>query len=366
MHTTCEDISVGPSGLKAEPCPQTYGGRSGSCESAEAGRLGEGMTMENVEGDECESAGWSNSKWTEVKRNARSSRCRSAEFSESKATKMKKSAESGTHTKVPWYARWNEQKKLDDKFAKIDAKLNEPNRGAEGEGDSKSTRAARRVGEHHNPCSGAWLTDSNGVGTAVVGNSLRTCRRDSSLDDPKLDAKLQGKWVELKSETNAMEEITGDANTLGGATFGGAARMIWDSGAGRHICARKHVPGYTLDKSDHPGFSGPSGETIKVDGKTRVNFTDETLGTAVAATFIVADQVNRPILSGGDLNDQGYITISSARGAFVVEEKVAREVCEALIPHAKLSFSRAGPGRLYEHNGNLEPQAALFFQGQEK
>ncbi len=142
--------------------------------------------------------------------------------------------------------------------------------------------------------------------------------------------------------------------------------MIWDSGAGRHICARKHVPGYKLEKSDHPGFSGPSGETIKVDGKTRVNFTDETLGTAAAAAFIVADRVTRPILSGGDLNDQGNITISSARGAFVVDEELARSACGALMPHAKLLFSRAEPGRPYKHNGNLEPQAALFFQWQEE
>ena len=141
--------------------------------------------------------------------------------------------------------------------------------------------------------------------------------------------------------------------------------MIWDSGAGRHICANKHVPGYTLEDSDHPGFTGPSGETIKVDGNTRVQFTDEALGSVAEVTFIVADKVTRPILSGGDLNDQGNITISSAKGAFVVDEEVARQACEALMPHAKLVFSRAGPGRLYEHDGNLVPQAALFIQGQE-
>ena len=56
---------------------------------------------------------------------------------------------------------------------------------------------------------------------------------------------------------------------------GGAAVMIWDSGAGRSIRAHRHVPEHKLDHSDHPGFSGPSGETIKVDGRTKVDFTDD-------------------------------------------------------------------------------------------
>jgi hypothetical protein len=46
-----------------------------------------------------------------------------------------------------------------------------------------------------------------------------------------------------------------------------------------------------------------------------------------------------------------------------VDEAVAREACEALMPHAKLVFKREGPGRLYEHCGYLAPQPALFFQG---
>ena len=110
-------------------------------------------------------------------------------------------------------------------------------------------------------------------------------------------------------------------------------------------------------------YTTPSGETIKVRGKTRVHFTDEGLNTTLDAAFIVADKVTRPILSGGDINDQGNITISSARGAFVVSEEVAREACEALIPHAKLNFSRAGPGRLYELDSCLLPQPPLFFRG---
>ena len=124
-----------------------------------------------------------------------------------------------------------------------------------------------------------------------------------------------------------------------------------------------HVPDHELEKSDHPGFSGPSGETIKVRGKTQVAFTDEVVNTTAEATFIVADKVTRPILSGGDLNDKGCITISSARGAFVVKEELAREACEALMPHAMLAFSRAGPGRFYEHEGYLFPQPSLFFRG---
>jgi hypothetical protein len=164
---------------------------------------------------------------------------------------------------------------------------------------------------------------------------------------------------------NVAEEIVGDANEVSGSVkFGGNARPIWDSGAGRNICNSSHTPNYELSASDHPGFSGPSGETIKVRGKTRVHFTDEGLNTTLDAAFIVADKVTRPILSGGDINDQGNITISSARGAFVVSEEVAREACEALIPHAKLNFSRAGPGRLYELDSCLLPQPPLFFQRQ--
>ena len=127
--------------------------------------------------------------------------------------------------------------------------------------------------------------------------------------------------------TNVAEEIIEDAQTT--SKFGGSTTLIWDSGAGRHICAKKHVPDHKLEDSDHPGFNGPSGETIKVDGKTRVWFTDDIVGGVAEATFIVANHVARPILSGGSLNDQGNITISSARGAFVVEESIAREACEA-------------------------------------
>ena len=92
-----------------------------------------------------------------------------------------------------------------------------------------------------------------------------------------------------------------------------------------------------------------------------MHFTDENLGTTAEATFIVADKVTRPILSGGEINDRGNITISSANGAFVVSEETAREACKALMPHAKLVFSRAGLGRLYEHESRLLPQLALFF-----
>ncbi len=140
--------------------------------------------------------------------------------------------------------------------------------------------------------------------------------------------------------------------------------MIWDSGAGRSICNHSHCPDYQLSQSDHPGFTGPSGEHIKVNGRTRVRFSDEILGTTAEAPFIVSNNVMRPILSGGDINDQGNITISSARGAFVVSEDVARETCMALMPHAKLAFDRKGPGKLYEHAGYLLPQTDLFFQGQ--
>ncbi len=101
-----------------------------------------------------------------------------------------------------------------------------------------------------------------------------------------------------------------------------------------------------------------------MDGRTQVQFTDEALGTTAEASFIVANKVTRPILSGGDINDQGNIMISSTNGAFVVSKDVARATCESLMPHAKLVFSRAGPGRLYEHASYLFPQADQFFQGQ--
>ena len=101
-----------------------------------------------------------------------------------------------------------------------------------------------------------------------------------------------------------------------------------------------------------------------MDGRTRVHFTDEALGTTAEASFIVANKVTRPILSGGDINGQGNITISSAKGAFVVSKDVARTTCKALMPHAKLVFSRAGPGRLYEHASYLLPQADQFVQWQ--
>ena len=74
-----------------------------------------------------------------------------------------------------------------------------------------------------------------------------------------------------------------------------------------------------------------------MDGKCKVRFSDEFAGTMAETTFIVAP-VTRPLLSGGDINDKGNITISSAKGAFVVDEAVAREACEALMPHAKLVF----------------------------
>jgi hypothetical protein len=172
---------------------------------------------------------------------------------------------------------------------------------------------------------------------------------------------LEGEWRST-DEALHTEEITTETNEVNANQFGGSTTLIWDSGAGRNICNRKHVPGYTLEKSDHPGFAGPSGETIKVDGKARVRFSDELAGSMVEATFIVAP-VTRPIMSGGDINDKGHITISSAKGAFVVDESIARGVCEGLMPHAKLVFSRAGPGRLYEHCGNLAPQPTEFFSG---
>ena len=200
---------------------------------------------------------------------------------------------------------------------------------------------------------GAWLTRFDG---------RRYAHSEHPIDE------LRGRDVneKIQADANVMEEIECDTNNAGQCRdFGGENKMIWDSGAGRNICARKHVPDYSLSKSDHPGFTGPSGENIKVDGRARVSFSDETLGTTAEADFIVANRVTRPILSGDDHNNQDNITISSAKCAFVVDESLARATCEALMPHAKLAFSRAGPGRLYVHTSQLLPQPATFFRGQE-
>ena len=190
------------------------------------------------------------------------------------------------------------------------------------------------------------------------------CRHAHSgqpVDDP-----CKRRWQRVQASANVAEEIVDNANAMNDELkkFGGGTSMIWDSGAGRNICSKAHVPDYTLSHSDHPGFTGPSGENIKVNGRARVHFTDEVLGCTADAAFIVANKVTRPILSGGDINDQGNITISGSKGAFVVSEDVAREACEALMPHAKLVFSRAGPGRLYEHNSKLLPQPDQIFQRQ--
>ena len=136
---------------------------------------------------------------------------------------------------------------------------------------------------------------------------------------------------------NVAEELECDANAIAGKTqrFWGTTQIVWDSGAGHNICAMQHVLDYTLSPSDHPGFSGPSGKTIKVDGRTHVKSTGNTLGTTAEASFIVANQVTRPILSGGEVNDQCNITISSTGDTFVVDKSVTREACEALMFHAK-------------------------------
>ena len=121
-----------------------------------------------------------------------------------------------------------------------------------------------------------------------------------------------------------------DAKTA--TRFGGSSSLIWDTGAGRNICAHRHLPNYKLEHTDHPGFNGPSGETIKVKGNTRVAFSDDVLKTNAEATFIVADTVTRPILSGGDVNDQGNITISSAQ--MCIRGRRSRRASSVRGPHA--------------------------------
>ena len=61
----------------------------------------------------------------------------------------------------------------------------------------------------------------------------------------------------------------------------------------------------------------------------------------------------------GAICDKGNVTISGSKGAFVVNEKLAEPLIASLVQHAKLSFSRAGPGALYELDGTLLPQGFL-------
>ncbi len=214
----------------------------------------------------------------------------------------------------------------------------------------------RQAGEHHNPGGGVRLARFDGCRHAHSGQPANDPHERRWHGKEKIDR-------EENIDANVAEEIVDSTNTVGRGPnkFGGNNSMIWDSGAGRSIVNESHVPEYQLEKNDHPGFTGPSGETIKVNGRTRVHISDEILGKEAEMPFIVANKVTRPILSGGDINDRGNITISSSRGAFVVSEDVGREVCAALMPHAKLAFTRAGLGRLYEHHGNLLPQLDQFF-----
>ena len=137
--------------------------------------------------------------------------------------------------------------------------------------------------------------------------------------------------------------------------FGDKSRPIMDSGAGRHIANKNDVRGYRLDKSDHPGFRGAGGEEIPVDGKTTVHFRDNATGSNGNADFLIVN-VTRPIFSQGAICDKGNITISSSKGVFVIDESIARPVIASLTSHAKITFSRSGPGALYELDGALMEQ----------
>ncbi len=152
-----KDKTFGPSGLQAEPCPRNFGEGSESCESAEGGRPDEdsaGWTCvkKSAKKGNCKSAECGNSGTTAllrsmaagprsgqnpeeaertcVKTSARSGNCKNVERGNSETTAplrsmaagprsgqnpeeemncVKKCAEGGTHTKVPWYARFTEQ-----------------------------------------------------------------------------------------------------------------------------------------------------------------------------------------------------------------------------------------------------------------
>ena len=166
-------------------------------------------------------------------------------------------------------------------------------------------------------------------------------------------------YTNCKDESTVayFEEIVIETHTTAGKSFGANARPIYDSGAGKSVCAKRGVPNHTIQPTDHPGFTGAAGETIPADGKVTVAVRDRVIGTEGTLNFTVATQVTRPIIAGGETCDAGHIAIQSATGCFIVDEAIARPMCEALKPHAKLTFSRAKTGsRLYGLDAELKTQ----------
>ena len=84
---------------------------------------------------------------------------------------------------------------------------------------------------------------------------------------------------------------------------------------------------------------------------------DNQIGKPGTAKFIVGP-VERPLFSTGMICDKGHIALFSSKGAFVVDEALARPIVEKLLPSAKLSFKRNGATNgLYELEGRV---ATLF------
>ena len=110
---------------------------------------------------------------------------------------------------------------------------------------------------------------------------------------------------------------------------------------------------YPINATSHRGFRNASGGAIPATGEVEIAFTDNQIGKCGTAKFVVGP-VKRPLLSTGMICDKGHIAIYSSKGAFVVDEAVARPVVEALLPQAKLSFKRNGATNgLYELDAQL-------------
>ena len=135
--------------------------------------------------------------------------------------------------------------------------------------------------------------------------------------------------------------------------FGARAPAIFDSGAGSHVCDEDDVPDHDVKDTKHRGFKNASGGAIPARGEAEVAFMDHQIGKPGTAKFIIGP-VKRPLFSTGMICDKGHIALYSSKGAFVVDEAVARPIVQSLVKHAKLSFKRdQSTNGLYELEGSL-------------
>ncbi len=144
-------------------------------------------------------------------------------------------------------------------------------------------------------------------------------------------------------------------NAVSKNTFGARAPALLDSGACTHACDTRDAPEATMQATTHPGFRAANGSSIPAKGKIEVCYTDNQIGKNAVSTFIVGENISRPLMSTGEICDKGNLAIYSNKGAIIVDEKDARYLVAPLIAKAKLSFRRTGFGALYEFNATLHP-----------